>query len=610
MLINIQNATGGSGNDTIIGNGFNNILDGGIGADSLTGGAGNDTYVVDNAGDVVTDSQGTDTVQSSIDYTLGADVENLTLTGSAFIGTGNDGANVITGSAGINVLFGLGGNDTLDSGGGADAMIGGLGNDTYIVQSGGEGIFENDNEGTDTVMSSAHYRLSANIENLTLQGSADLQAYGNSLANTITGNAGSNILDGDAGADVMSGGAGNDVYFVDNGSDTTTENVGEGNDTVYSTTHLRLSSNVENLILQGSADLQAYGNGSVNAIFGNAGNNILDGDAGVDVMLGGAGNDAYFVDNGGDMVIENASEGNDLVFSTAHLRLSDNVEYLILQGSADLQGYGNNLANIIIGNAGNNILNGDVGVDAMFGGAGNDAYFVDNAGDVAVENPGEGNDVVFSTAHLQLSENVETLVLQGGADLQGYGNSQANTLFGNTGNNLLNGQGGADIMVGGAGNDVYFVDNGGDLVFESLNQGTDAVFSTVNYTLAANVETLVLQGSGDLTGTGNGLANMLYGNTGANTLDGGAGADLLTGGAGNDAFVFHAGEAGGDIVVDFDGQGAGVGHSLSFVGYGSGASFDNVDATHWQITYNGGSSVETITFLNGASIDPQDFLFS
>ena len=62
----------------------------------------------------------------------------------------------------------------------------------------------------------------------------------------------------------------------------------------------------------------------------------------------------------------------------------------------------------------------------MFGGAGNDVYFVDNAGDQVVENPGEGFDAVFSTAHFRLAANVEALVLQGSADLQGYGNSDAN----------------------------------------------------------------------------------------------------------------------------------------------------------------------------------------
>jgi serralysin len=157
---------------------------------------------------------------------------------------------------------------------------------------------------------------------------------------------------------------------------------------------------------------------------------------------------------------------------------------------------------------------------------------------------------------------------------------------------------------------VYFVDDAGDLVFESLNQGTDAVFATVNYTLTANVETLVLQGSGNLTGTGNSDANKLYGNSGNNTLDGGAGADVLTGGAGNDTFVFHAGQANGDMVVDFNGNGAGLGDSLSFVGYGAG-SFTQVGATNqWQITSAIDAHVETITFLNGAPIHASDFLFS
>ena len=302
------------------------------------------------------------------------------------------------------------------------------------------------------------------------------------------------------------------------------------------------------------------------------------------------------------------------VFSTAHLRLSANVETLVLQGNADLQGYGNSQANTLFGNAGNNLLDGDAGADAMLGGTGNDLYFVDNAGDVVFENAGEGNDAVFSTAHFQLSANVETLVLQGSADLQGYGNSQANTLFGNTGSNLLDGGGGADSMFGGAGNDIYFVDDAGDFVFENVGEGTDAVFSTVSYTLTANVETLVLQGGGNLSGTGNALANSIFGNSGVNTLDGGAGADVLTGNAGNDTFVFHAGQANGDTIVDFIGNGAAAGDSLQFAGFGTaaqGATFTQIGASNqWQIHSGLDGHNEIVSFSNGAVIDPSDFLFA
>ena len=120
-------------------------------------------------------------------------------------------------------------------------------------------------------------------------------------------------------------------------------------------------------------------------------------------MFGGAGNDVYFVDNPGDAVIENANEGNDTVFSTAHFRLSADVEYLVLQGSDDLQGYGNDQSNLIYGNAGNNLLDGGGGgADAMFGGAGNDVYFVDNASDAVIETVNEGNDTVLASAHFRL----------------------------------------------------------------------------------------------------------------------------------------------------------------------------------------------------------------
>ena len=223
------------------------------------------------------------------------------------------------------------------------------------------------------------------------------------------------------------------------------------------------------------------------------------------------------------------------------------------------------------------------------------------------------------SANYRLSANVEYLVLQGGADLQGYGNTQSNAIYGNAGNNILDGGGGADGMLGGAGNDVYVVDDAGDLAFENADEGFDTVFSTADLRLTANVENLLLQGSADLQGYGNNLSNAIYGNSGNNLIDGGAGADMLNGGAGidtlmggtdNDIFVFNIGQASGDTVVDFAGNDAATGDSLQFVGYGLSATFTNVDATHWQVNYNGGSVHEIITFSNAAAIDPSDVLFA
>ena len=540
--------------------------------------------------------------------------DQLSLTGNQNLLSGGDGNDALSVDGTGNDLYGDAGDDLLTALGDSNRLFGGTGNDAYFVDNTGGGVIESVGGGIDTVYATAHSRLAANVENLVLQGSADLQAYGTGGSNAIYGNAGNNLVDGGAGVDGMYGLAGNDVYFVDNPGDAVIENPGDGNDTVFSTAHFRLSADVEYLVLQGSADLQGYGNNLGNLIYGNSGNNLLDGAGGADGMVGGAGNDVYFVDDPGDAVVENPNEGNDTVFSTAHFRLSANVENLVLQGSADLQGYGNGDGNVLYGNGGINLLDGAGGADGMVGGAGNDVYFVDNAGDVVIENANEGTDAVFSTAHFQLSANVETLVLQGSADLQGYGNSDANKLYGNTGSNLLNGEGGADTMLGGAGNDVYFVDNIGDQVIENLNAGTDAVFSTVDFTLSANVETLVLQGAGNLSGTGNALDNKLFGNTGDSTLNGGAGADRLTGGLGNDTFVFNALQANGDTILDFDGQGAGTGDSLSFLGYGTaaqGATFTQVGATNqWTIHSGLGGSDEMITLMNGATVDASDFLFT
>jgi len=227
----VNSLTGNVAINVLIGGAGNDALNGGAGADSLIGGLGDDIYTIDNAGDVVTDNlgEGTDKVNSSMTYTLSANVENLSLTGALVVnGTGNDLDNVITGNSAANQLNGQAGNDTLNGGGGddtltgwsgADIMIGGLGNDTYLVENTGDVVTENLNQGTDTVSSRLTYTLPANVENLILTGTAAVNGTGNGLANGMTGNSAANQLNGGAGNDTLDGGAGTNSSTGGTGND-------------------------------------------------------------------------------------------------------------------------------------------------------------------------------------------------------------------------------------------------------------------------------------------------------------------------------------------------------------------------------------------------------
>ena len=306
--------TGTTTNDWVATGTGADVLNGGTGVDTLIGGLGNDTYTVDNVGDIVTETSTLateiDAVNSSVTYTLSANVEKLTLTGTANInGTGNTLANTITGNAANNLLNGGDGNDILNGAAGIDTLIGGLGNDIYTVDNGGDIVTETSTLATeiDTVNSSVTYTLSVNVEKLTLTGTANINGTGNTSVNTITGNSGNNILDGGdgndvlnggAGIDTLTGGAGNDTFVVDTVTDLI--DGGVGTDTIQSSVTFSLAnalvSNVENLTLTGTADINGTGNGLVNTITGNTGNNILDGGTGNDILSGGTGNDTL---NGG-----------------------------------------------------------------------------------------------------------------------------------------------------------------------------------------------------------------------------------------------------------------------------------------------------------------------
>ena len=175
----------------------------------MIGGAGDDNYLVDAAGDTVSEAAGggIDTVNAWLSYTLGAEIEHLSLgpTG-ALNGTGNALANSIRGNDQSN---------RLDGGAGADTLIGQNGDDIYVVDNVADVIVEGSGFGLDSVESSVSYTLPAAIENLTLTGAAAINATGNMSTNVLTGNSAANRLDGGAGADTMIGGGGDDIYVVD-----------------------------------------------------------------------------------------------------------------------------------------------------------------------------------------------------------------------------------------------------------------------------------------------------------------------------------------------------------------------------------------------------------
>jgi Ca2+-binding RTX toxin-like protein len=549
------NGTGNAGNNLITGNGGNNSLDGaagndtlngGDGTDTLIGGTGNDVYIVDSTADTITENAnaGTDTIQSGVTLTIATNVENLTLTGTAAInGTGNAGNNVMTGN---------GGNNTLDGGTGTDTLIGGLGDDIYIVDSTADTITEQANAGTDTIQSSVTYTIAAaNVENLTLTGTAAINGTGNAGNNVITGNAGNNSLDGAAGNDTLNGGdgidtlvggIGDDVYIVDTATDVITENVGQGTDIVQSSSvSYTLADNVENLTLTGTANINGTGNGNNNTITGNTGNNTLDGGAGTDILIGGSGDDIYIVDSTTDTITEQANGGTDTIQSSITYTIAAaNVENLTLTGITAINATGNAGNNVITGNGGNNTLDGGAGTDTLIGGSGDDIYIVNSTTDTITELASGGTDTIQSSVTYTIAAaNIENLTLTGTAAINGTGNGDNNVITGNGGNNTLNGGDGTDTLIGGSGNDVYIVDSNTDTITELASGGTDTIQSSVTLSIGtlSNIENLTLTGTAAINGTGNAGNNVITGNGGNNTLDGGAGNDRLTGGTGNDTLI-------------------------------------------------------------------------
>ena len=371
----------------------------------------------------------------------------------------------------------------------------------------------------------------------------------------------------------------------------------------------------------GGDDLLDGGTGA-DVLIGGNGNDVLIGGGSADQMTGGLGNDTFYVDEAGDVVVEAVGEGSDRVAAAVSYALAPGAEVELLEAisvasaeTLDLGGsdsanaiHGNEGVNFLYGHGGNDILRafggddflvGGTGADVMYGGAGNDTYYADDAGDIAHELPGDGNDrlvVIFdyvagAESDIELIEAVNlnaanALKLGGGDNANAiYGNNGANFLYGNGGNDTLWGFAGddylvggtgSDAMYGGAGGDTFYVDEAGDVAYELAGEGSDRIAASVSYIASAELDIELIEavnltatdplnlGGGDNANTicGNAGVNFLYGNGGDDTLWGFGGDDYLIGGAGSDIMyggtgddTYYVDTPGGDQAIEAVGEG-------------------------------------------------------
>lgn len=239
---------------------------------------------------------------------------------------GGDGSDLLVGQMGQDVLFGGSARDELQGGDGNDLLYGEQDNDNLFGQVGDDVLYGGD--GDDYLQG---FTASNEAQQALLAGQSDNDwLYGGAGSDTLVGSWGRDYLDGGAGADVLVGGQGDDMYIVNSVNDSIYEQSGQGYDVVLSSTNYLLNAHIEELQLLEGFDIHGTGNALDNRIVGNSANNILDGISGADTLIGGQGNDTYYVDNLGDVLIENAGEGIDSVQSSISLQLGEHLENLVL----------------------------------------------------------------------------------------------------------------------------------------------------------------------------------------------------------------------------------------------------------------------------------------
>nr|WP_237684287.1 calcium-binding protein [Pseudaminobacter soli] len=544
--------TGSKNGDDLAGSAYDDILNGGDGADmirisggkdKLNGGTGDDTFEFGNAsglGGSVNGGSGTDTVRASHlgNYGFSAvevlDTKSVSTTAAQLSAFSNIIDNTATKTQIQFQLRGAGG--TID--------------------------FSNRVTGKDSV----YVRDSGLTAGVNMTGSAqgdDLR--GSKFNDTLNGGDGADTIRSSGGIDTLNGGAGNDTFELGNARDLGgSVNGGGGTDTVR-------ASHLGNYRFSGVEVLDAtevYTTLAQLSAFSSIINSNSYAQRVVLYLLGAGGTFDFStrVATGYSVWVEYVDfKGGIDVTGTA------NGDYF--GGSLfddTLRGAGGN--DILEGGAGDDTLNGGTGNDTLAGGTGNDTYYVDNAGDEVIEAAGGGTDTVRTSVSYKLSAGVEVETLRttsngDTAAINLTGNEFAQTIIGNAGANIIDGKGGADTMQGLAGNDTYYVDNAKDKVVEAAGGGTDTVMTNVSYALASGVELETLRtasngGTAAINLTGNEFAQKIIGNAGANIINGKGGADAMQGLAGND--TYYADNAGDKVV---EAVGGGVDTVMASVSY-------------------------------------------
>lgn len=482
-----QTATTLTGTQYLYGTADNDVLDGGSGNDYMYGGTGNDTYYVQSAGDVVVENigEGNDTIVTSTGYTLSSNLENLTLVGNSAASLyGNNGNNIIIGNDSFNTIYGNDGFDTIYAGDMDDQVYGGSagdvihgdgGNDTLFGDSGVDVIYGG--EGQDYLGGGSG---DGYMFDTLFGGSGDdtLAFSDGSNANIFT----PNIAHGDDGNDLLIGASGFDKLYGDAGDDQIQLSLGgdfiyggEGIDTLTmggmtTGVWINLTTGTVKILNPIALDGTISGVENINGTLypdvfhGDAGANVLDGGVGADKMYGRGGDDIYYVRDSLARVFETYAGvdtgGFDTVYADVTFTLPTYVEDLYLTGISAINGTGNSGVNALFGNSAANILSGGSGADLMHGYGGSDVYVVDNIDDIVSEadalgTDAGGDDRVNTSVSYTIGAFIERLSMTGTANIDGVGNSLANTIIGNSGNNKITGGGGNDSLRGEAGDDTY-----------------------------------------------------------------------------------------------------------------------------------------------------------